>query len=212
MSGLSPWIHCTIMLSLSRDKCPETQWCSSSLPSARCWRAADALTNTGCLGMTSHPNSTKGTFPLLSITQNICIQIYRFILVHLLLWLISCCLVNTSEQLDSFVKWRTASQAVGARHTREARRGQSWGTRRALRSPRSRGRAQPMTCCCLMRLDHYFCPSTTAVSATTFSAVWQLVTKMHPPSWYRIKFSLLWYTGFLTTCGQLLLWPACFEW
>lgn len=35
--------------------------------------------------MTSHPNFTKGSFPLLSITQNICIQIYRFILVHLLL-------------------------------------------------------------------------------------------------------------------------------
>lgn len=101
------------MLSLSRDKCPETQWCSSSLPSAWCWRAADALTNPGCLGMTSHPNFTKGSFPLLSITQNICIQIFRFISFWSICSsrLISSCLVNTSEKLESFVKWRTASQA-----------------------------------------------------------------------------------------------------
>lgn len=69
------------------------------------------------MGMTSHPYFTKGSFPLLCITQNICIRIYHFISFWSICssWLISCCLVNTSEQLESFLKRRTGSQALRAR-------------------------------------------------------------------------------------------------
>lgn len=106
----------------------------------------------------------------------------HFILVHLLLlahFLLSSQYFRTTWTICKMKDSESGPRSKGG----EAGRKQSWGIRRALRSPRSRGWAQLMTCCCMMKLglDHYFYPSTTAVSATTFSAAWQLVTKMHPP-------------------------------